>query len=142
MAVVDFDGLPFDLGNTYNFGMRQKYEGSLYEFLGEAWRFIDPSPFVEGLPIQAVAEHLEAVARGSIKRLIINIPPRCAKSSLVSVAFPAWVWAQSQESATSGPGTQFLHASYAQNLALRDSTKCRRWSRARSISTFGATHSS
>lgn len=126
MAVVNMDGMAVDLGASCNLGRRQQLEQSLYKFLREAWRFIDPSPFVPGLPIEAVAEHLQAVARGDIKRLIINIPPRCAKSSLVSVAFPAWVWAQSKETPTSGPGTQFLHASYAQNLALRDSTKCRR----------------
>jgi predicted phage terminase large subunit-like protein len=47
---------------------------------------------------------------------------------LTSVAFPAWVWAQPRQwdSPTSGPGVQFLHASYAQQLALRDSVKCRR----------------
>jgi hypothetical protein len=34
---------------------------------------------------------LEQVWRGEVKRLIINIPPRCGKSFLTSVAFPAWV---------------------------------------------------
>jgi hypothetical protein len=69
---------------------------------------------------------LQAVTDGDIKRLIINIPPRCAKSSLTSVAFPAWTWAQPWNGHTSGPGVQFLHASYAQQLSLRDSVKCRR----------------
>lgn len=105
---------------------RLPYEESLYEFLKGAWRYIDSSPFTEGKPIQAVCEHLQAVKEGYIKRLIINIPPRCAKSSTTSVAFPAWVWAQEERHATSGPGVQFLHASYAQQLALRDSVKCRR----------------
>ena len=91
-----------------------------------AWRYIDSSPFTPGWPIEAVAEHLQAVADGDIKRLIINIPPRCAKSTLTSVAFPAWTWCQPWTSPTSGPGVQFLHASYAQQLSLRDSVKCRR----------------
>jgi predicted phage terminase large subunit-like protein len=47
-------------------------------------------------------------------------------SSITSVAFPAWVWAQPWASPTSGPGVQLLHASYAHSLALRDSVKCRR----------------
>lgn len=98
----------------------------LYTFLRYAWRYIDPSPFVDGLPIEAVAEHLEAVVDGDIKRLIINIPPRMGKSSITSVAFPAWTWIQTESTPTSGPGVQFLHASYAQSLALRDSVKCRR----------------
>ena len=48
------------------------------------------------------------------------------KSSVTSVAFPAWVWAQPWRTPTSGPGVQLLHASYAHSLALRDSVKCRR----------------
>jgi len=101
-------------------------EDDLYSFLKFAWRYIDSSEFTDGWPIQAVADHLQAVTDGDIKRLIINIPPRCAKSSLTSVAFPAWVWAQPWNGHTSGPGVQFLHASYAQQLSLRDSVKCRR----------------
>ena len=101
-------------------------EDDLYSFLKFAWRYIDSSEFTDGWPIQAVADHLQAVTDGDIKRLIINIPPRCAKSSLTSVAFPAWTWAQPWNGHTSGPGVQFLHASYAQQLSLRDSVKCRR----------------
>jgi predicted phage terminase large subunit-like protein len=101
-------------------------EDDLYTFLKFAWKYIDSSDFTDGWPIQAVADHLQAVTDGDIKRLIINIPPRCAKSSLTSVAFPAWTWAQPWNNHTSGPGVQFLHASYAQQLSLRDSVKCRR----------------
>ncbi len=105
---------------------RVKCEDSLYEFLKAAWRYIDPSPWVDGWPIEAVAEHLQAVADGEIRRLLINIPPRCAKSSLCSVAFPAWVWAQPWDAPTSGPGVPFLSASYDIRLSLRDNVKCRR----------------
>jgi predicted phage terminase large subunit-like protein len=105
---------------------RADCEESLYTFLMSGWRYLDPVPFTPGWPIEAVAEHLQAVCDGEIRRLLINIPPRCAKSSLTSVAFPAWVWSQRLHSATSGPGVQFLHASYAQSLSLRDSVKCRR----------------
>jgi len=66
------------------------------------------------------------VVDGDIKRLVINIPPRMGKSSICSIAFPAWVWAQKHISSTSGPGVPLLHASYALSLAMRDSVKCRR----------------
>jgi predicted phage terminase large subunit-like protein len=101
-------------------------EEGLYYFLTRAWRYIDPSPWRDGWPIEAVAEHLQAVVDGQIRRLIINIPPRMGKSSITSVALPAWCWTQSRISPTSGPGVQFLHASYASQLSLRDSVKCRR----------------
>jgi predicted phage terminase large subunit-like protein len=103
-------------------------EQSLYHFLKQGWKYIDPAPWQDGWPIQAVAEHLEAVASGEIRNLIVNIPPRCSKSSLVSVAFPAWVWAQPEKywGPTCGPGVQFLAASYAQKLSIEHSIKCRR----------------
>jgi len=126
MALLNIDGQKIDVDRQLMELDRADCEDSLYEFLKGAWRHIDASAFTDGWPIEAVAEHLQAVADGEIKRLIINIPPRCAKSSLTSVAFPAWVWAQPWTTATSGPGVQFLHASYAQQLALRDSVKCRR----------------
>lgn len=107
---------------------RADYEDSLYLFLKNGWKHIDPAPWRDGWPIEAVAEHLQAVIDGDIKRLIINIPPRMGKSSICSVALPAWCWAQPERrwGSTCGPGTQFLYASYAQQLSVRDSVKCRR----------------
>ena len=104
---------------------RVDFEDDLMAFFRAAWPHIDSAEWVEGFPVQAVAEHLEAVADGQIRRLLINIPPRCAKSSLVSVAFPAWVWAQRHRSPTSGPGVPILTASYGDRLAQRDSRKSR-----------------
>jgi predicted phage terminase large subunit-like protein len=127
-VIVDIDGNRIDADRQLDDLDRADCEDSLYKFLKKSWPYIDSSEFTEGWPIEAVAEHLQAVADGEIKRLIVNIPPRCAKSSLTSVAFPAWVWLQPPQwnSATSGAGVQFLHASYAQQLSLRDSVKCRR----------------
>jgi hypothetical protein len=39
---------------------------------------------------ELVAEKLEAVARGEIRRLLIEMPPRHGKSELASRCFPAW----------------------------------------------------
>lgn len=95
---------------------------SLYEFIKQAWTAgaIDGGTiFTEGWHIKVICEHLEAVANRQIKNLIINMPPRCAKSSIVSIAFPAWVWLNK-------PREQFMYCSYASSLALRDSVRCRR----------------
>lgn len=104
----------------------QECEASLTKFIEGGWRYIDPSPYRDGWHISAIAEHLEAVARGEIRRLIINVPPRSSKSSIVSVAFPAWLWTQSDTGPLSGPHVQVLSASYANSLSIRDSVKCRR----------------
>ena len=93
---------------------------SLMEFVKGAWHIIEPKkPFVSNWHIEAIVEHLEAVERGEIKRLIINIPPRHSKSSIVSVLYPAWVW-------TRDPTCQFMCGSYAEKLAVRDNLKHRR----------------
>lgn len=75
-------------------------------------------PFVDNWHIAAIAEHLEAVTRGEIRNLLINMPPRHMKSLAVSVFWPAWEWA-------TFPHVRWLYASYAEHLSIRDSLKTR-----------------
>jgi len=126
VSLIEIDGRMVDASAALRDLERADNEDSLYYFLKNAWRYIDSAPWKDGWPVEAVAEHLQAVVDGEIRRLLINIPPRCAKSSLCSVAFPAWTWAQPDKTVSSGPGVQFLMASYANQLVLRDSVKCRR----------------
>ena len=98
---------------------REQAERSLSEFIRQGWRYADPDSYVHNWHIDAICEHLEAVSKGEIRRLIINIPPRSMKSISVAVMWPAWDWVQQ-------PGRRFLFASYAQPLSIRDSLKCRR----------------
>lgn len=116
---------PVDIAGTIRDIEASVYERDLHLFLKAGWKYIDPNPYIDNWHLEAIAEHLEAVKDGQIKRLIINQPPRTSKSSMM-VAFDPWVWAQKEVSDTSGPGVQFLHASYAQNLSIRDSVKTRR----------------
>lgn len=106
--------------------LTREYEGDLYRFLADGWKYIDPAAFMGGWHLEAIAEHLQAVTSGDIRRLCINVPPRSSKSSICSVAWPAWTWAQSNIGPLSGPHVQFLFSSYAQSLSLRDSVKTRR----------------
>lgn len=95
-------------------------EDSLHEFIKQAWHVVEPgAPFVDGWHIRAIAEHLEAVTKGDIRNLLINIPPRHSKSLIVSVLWPMWYW-------LSRPSTQFLCASYSGTLSTRDNLKSRR----------------
>lgn len=90
------------------------------EFIKIAWQWVEPSqPFKHSWHIDAIADHLEAVAKGDLKRLVINIPPGSTKSISVSVMFPAWVW-------TTQPGKRFVYGSYNDDLSLRDAKRCRR----------------
>lgn len=86
----------------------------------QAWHVVEPAtPFVDGWHLHAICEHLEAVSRGEIRNLLINMPPRHAKSLLVSVFWPCWEW-------IGHPARRWLFSSYAISLSIRDSLKCRR----------------
>lgn len=99
---------------------RELAERSMHEFIQQCWPVIEPGrTFHDNWHIQAICEHLEAVIKGDIRRLIINIPPRHMKSLTCDVAFPTWAWIHK-------PHLQFMFASYAASLAIRDSVKCRR----------------
>lgn len=103
---------------------------SLREFVRQAWPIVEPATaFVPGWHIDAICEHLEAISRGEIRNLLINVPPRHMKSLLVSVFWPTWEWARH-------PELRWLYSSYAASLSIRDSVQCRRliespWYRAR-----------
>ena len=47
--------------------------------------------FIAGRHHKIMAEKLERVAKGELKRLIINMPPRHTKSEFASFLFPAWM---------------------------------------------------
>jgi predicted phage terminase large subunit-like protein len=47
--------------------------------------------FIAGRHHRIIAEKLERVARGELKRLIINMAPRHTKSEFASFLFPAWM---------------------------------------------------
>jgi hypothetical protein len=67
---------------------------------------------------ELIAEHLEAVNRGEIRKLLISVPPRCSKTSLVNVAWPAWIWAQPEIGPLFGPQVRFMCISYGQTLSI------------------------
>ena len=94
-------------------------ERSLAEFVKQFWSVLEPDVYYHNWHIDAICEHLEAVSRGEIKRLVINIPPRHSKSTLVAKMWPAWTWIHH-------PGKRFMSASYAHDLAMRDSLHARR----------------
>jgi predicted phage terminase large subunit-like protein len=59
----------------------------------KCWTILEPGKaLVEGWHVGYLAEHLEAVSLGQIKKLVVNIFPRSLKSTLVSVCWPTWEW--------------------------------------------------
>ena len=65
-----------------------------------------------------IFEALNNVANGRTRRLIINLPPRYAKTEVAIKMFVAWCLANS-------PSAKFIHLSYSDDLALDNSSAIR-----------------
>src|ERR1700726_3669615 len=107
---------------------RRLCEQSFMNFIRWAWPIIEAATvFTETWHIELIAEYLEAVTAGQIKRLLINCPPRHMKSISVSVCWPVWNWCRSPadklgpEDILSGPQSRWIFASYADELSTKHS---------------------
>jgi len=90
----------------------------LSSFIQRSVGTVDPGAnYQHNWHIDAIAYHLEKVAEGRVKRLIITIPPRCLKSISASVAFPAWMLGHS-------PDLNILAVSYAEGLSEKLALDC------------------
>ena len=74
--------------------------------------------YQENWHIQHLCWQLERVARGDVRRLIINVPPRSMKSITVSVAFSAWLLGRD-------PTKKVMAISYAEEFARKLSVDTR-----------------
>ena len=74
--------------------------------------------FIEGRHHRIIAEKLERVARGELKRLIVNMPPRHSKSEFASYLMPAWFLGRN-------PKLKIIQATHNTELAVRFGRKVR-----------------
>lgn len=85
----------------------------LRDFYRGAWPIVNAGKvYCENWATDCLAEHLEAVSLGQIKRLAVNWPPRMGKSFHISIGFPDWMW-------TEDPCNRFLFSGYSQKLCTR-----------------------
>jgi predicted phage terminase large subunit-like protein len=86
-------------------------------FVKRAWPHIIPDRLVWNWHMDAICDHLQALARGEIttNRLLINVPPGASKSTLVGVMYSAWLWGPCQQ-----PWHRYIGAAHEQGLAVRD----------------------
>jgi predicted phage terminase large subunit-like protein len=94
---------------------------SLSGFVREAWHVLEPNaPLIWNWHLDALCEHLEAITRGEINRLLANVPPGSSKSMIVSVMWQAWEW---------GPmglaSMRYLATAFNDGPVKRDTRKCR-----------------
>lgn len=111
---------------------RDRCTRSFRAFVRAAWRHVEPRPLVWGWHLDAMIEALEAVTKGHVRRLVINVPPGSSKTLLVQVLWPAWEWICDQHPRSAAfpdghrPDLKYIFATYADALALDKSLKCRR----------------
>lgn len=96
-------------------------EASLPFFIRRFWHVLEPArPVVWSWHLDVICEHLCAISRGEMIRLLINLPPGMMKS-LVMVFWTAWEWGPSNQA-----HIRVVNFSYSSSLTLRDNRRLRR----------------
>lgn len=104
---------------------------SFAEFVKAAWSVMHgAAPLFWNWHMQAVCDHTQRMAEELFKarsdisyemvatNLMVNIPPRCSKSMIVSVFLPAWLWLRD-------PTLKIRCCSSNPRVSSRDSRYCR-----------------
>jgi len=116
------------LARDFNIESRQI---SLSNFFRDSWHVLEPSTDLAwNWHIEAICDHIQELFFDWLKHredpqyiqrarnLVINIPPGSAKSRVISVCTPAWIW-------TYYPSFKMIFLSANPRVALRDSVLCR-----------------
>lgn len=92
---------------------------NLGAFTCKAFTVVEPgTKFEHNWHIDCIAEHLQAVWTGEIRKLIINMPPRALKTHTAAVSFPAWGMGRD-------PTKRFMLTSFKGSLAEKMTRKTR-----------------
>lgn len=102
----------FNYALSHNFNM----------FAEQAFKTLRPGenyPYIETIATKLIIDSLLRMERGECNKMLINVPPRSLKSTLISVAFTAWILGQD-------PTAQVVCISYNDDLAKDFSTATRK----------------
>lgn len=107
--------LPLEHAAALRLLLADQMAGDLASFAKKAWTVLNPTrPLIWSWHYDYLCEMLTLVKQRRLLRLIINIPPRTLKSTLVTIFFPCWVW-------LTEPEHNFLTASYSLDLSTEHS---------------------
>lgn len=113
---------PIDTRSFYSSLYRdlaEELSASFKLFAQAAWPLVEPStPFLWGRHHDVISEMLEDISAGYIKRWVVNIPPGCSKSILITVLWPAWEWTRRAD-------LRYLCVSYSDKPSIRDNRRMR-----------------
>ena len=84
----------------------EKAQNNFLDFVKAVW-----PEFIAGKHHKTIADKFERIAKGELKRLIINMPPRHTKSEFGSYLFPAWMMGRR-------PTMKIIQATHTTELAV------------------------
>ena len=118
---VDISKLPADVRKTYKQlqvlhaerKIQNRAKSDFLSFVKCVW-----PEFIEGSHHRLVAEKFNKLARGELKRLIINMPPRHTKSEFASYLLPSWMVGRN-------PKLKIIQATHTGELAIKFGRKAK-----------------
>ena len=96
-----------------NLDKQEEVQDSFLDYIHYIW-----PEFIQGNHHKLFADKLTQIAKGEIKRLIINMPPRHTKSEFASVYFPSWVMGLK-------PNMKIMQTTHTSELSVRFGRKVR-----------------
>lgn len=113
LSTADMQILLAELERLEELRFKQAAQQKFMKFVNAVW-----PTFIGGRHHAIMAEAFERVARGELKRLIINMPPRHTKSEFASYLLPAWFLGQY-------PHKKVIQCSHTAELAVGFGRKVR-----------------
>ena len=118
---IDLNKLPPDVKKEFmKYALKlseKKTKSKVYDdfltFVKHVW-----PEFIEGDHHKIIAEKFNRLARGEVKRLIINMPPRHTKSEFASNLLPAWMIGRK-------PDLKIIQTTHTTELAVRFGRKAK-----------------
>ena len=118
---VDIGKLPSDVRKTFKQlrvlhaekKIQNKAKNDFLSFVKCVW-----PDFIEGSHHRHIAEKFNLIARGKLKRLIVNMPPRHTKSEFASYLLPSWMVGRN-------PKLKIIQATHTGELAIRFGRKAK-----------------
>jgi predicted phage terminase large subunit-like protein len=92
---------------------KSKVHDNFLSFVKHVW-----PEFIEGSHHKKIAEKFNQIAKGEIKRLIINMPPRHTKSEFASFLLPSWMVGRK-------PDLKIIQTTHTTELAIRFGRKAK-----------------
>lgn len=99
--------------------IRYLYTNDFGRYVRRCFELLNPNtPLLDNWTIDCLVEYLEAVRKGDLRKLIINIPPRFLKSTIANMGFSSWLLGHN-------PSEKIISVSHTDSLAKTQSIQTR-----------------